>query len=125
VRKQSKILIIILNLLVLCYSILYLIDLLNSKLIEGYELSLSAIVFDLVCLPFMLYYYFTKQIFARRIIIKMMIFYTICSFVGIKIAIVSTFITSIIFLILMFNKKSDPNAPQSLPTLRNNINKKS
>ena len=106
-KKQSKILIIILNLLVLVYSTLYFIDLLNSELIEGYELALSAIVFDLVCLPFMLYYKFTKQMFASKIIIKMMAFYTICSFIGIKIAIVSTFIISILFLISVFNKKSE------------------
>lgn len=104
-EKQSKTVIILLNLLVLFYSILYFIDLLNSELIEGYELSLSAIVFDLICLPFTLYYYFKKQFFANRIMINMIIFYTICSFLGIKTAIISTFITSMIFLILVFNTK--------------------
>lgn len=105
--KHSKTLIIILNLLVLFYSISYLIDFFNSKLIEGYELALSVIVFDLVCLPFLIYFFFTNHFFAKKTIIKMIMFYTICSFIGIKIAIFSILIGSFFFLITIVNKKID------------------
>jgi hypothetical protein len=103
--KSSKLVIVILNSLVLFYTASYLIDLFNSKIIEGYELALSALVFDFICVPFLIYYYFKNQILAIKYLVRMMISYTLCSLIGIKISIILIFIISIFFLYNSYSKK--------------------
>jgi len=102
VKKNN--LLIILNLCVFFYSLSYIVDFFNHKLIEGYELVISAIVFDVLCFSLLIYFNAKKRIWETKFILYMIGVYTVSSFMGSKIAMFVTAISSLVFITIALNK---------------------
>jgi hypothetical protein len=105
-KERHKWLLWLLNLFVFVYTIPYLIGLFNGKFIEGFEVALSALVFDFFLLPILIYYLIKNRKWEAKTLGLMMGVYTINSFLGPILSIVCSLIFSSIMMFVLFNRKN-------------------
>jgi hypothetical protein len=90
---RNKIILISLNIIALLYTFSYLYDKINGKVVEGYGIAISGFLFDIIAIPFLIYFSVKNKTSELKFLIIMMVSYTLCGFTGPKIS----FYLSIVF----------------------------
>jgi hypothetical protein len=105
-KAMKNWILLMLNLLVLVYTIPYFIGLFNGKFTEGYEIALSGVVFNIISFPILIYYLIKNKKWKAKTLGLMMGVYTVVSFLGLKFSVIFALIFSLVMLIVIFNKKN-------------------